>query len=452
MKDKRSGRPLDPYEEQYQRQLERYYQMAGDNGGEVDLQPGSIDDAFAEEYPQSGGTEQGYYGGEQPADRPRRKKSGKRPAPSDSRRSARSRSGKGSGGKKSSKKKKAKAADRKSGYHGEQLQFGGHKNREKEKKHPIRSFFRTVFVLLLAAFIGVNFLLYRYISLVNIRERGERTYTSGSLSSPKVTNILLIGSDTRSENEFGRTDSMILLSVNSSKKTVTMTSFMRDMYVEIHGRNHNGEEIDFWDKLNAAYVYGGAELLMDTIEYNFDISVDDYVYIDFFAFVDIVDAIGGIEVEVSDEEAEGMKPPMSEQNKIMGLPKGTDYLEHGGKLRLNGNQALAYARLRYVGNADFQRTERQRAVIGKIIEKVKKSDPLTINRFAKTTFSNLTSNMSKAELMIMAYRGVFSMKYEMKSLRLPADGSYSYGMHGDQSTLDVDLDACRQLLKDEIYG
>lgn len=460
MNDQRkNNRPVDPYEEQYRRQLEQFSRIAGDDGGDVDLQTVGIDDAFADEYPSGGTSEQDYYGGGQSYERPRQKsRSDKRKKSSGSRPKKKSSRSSDSGRKKSSKKKKAKSKrDEKQQKRSrdEKLQFGGHKGgreMEHEKSHPIRSFFRTVITLLLVAFIGLNLLLYYYIGMVNVRERGTRTYTGGGLSSPSVTNILLIGSDTRSESDYGRTDSMILLSVNSSKKTITMTSFMRDMYVEIKGRNHNGEDIDFWDKLNAAYVYGGPELLMDTIEYNFDVSVDDYVYIDFFAFVDIVDAIGGIEVDVTDAEAEGMKPPMYEQNKILGQDRNTDILSHGGKLNLNGNQALAYARLRYVGNADFQRTERQREVIGKIINKVKKSDPLTINRFMKVSLSNLSTNMGKGEMMLMAYRAIFSLKYEIKSLRLPADNTFSYGTHGGQSTLDVDLDACRELLKNEIYS
>lgn len=215
--------------------------------------------------------------------------------------------------------------------------------------------------------------------MVNKVQRGQRMNTDASMNSSDVRNILLIGSDTRNADERGRTDSMILLSINSTTKEITMTSFMRDMYVNIKGIDADGNDIDTWSKLNAAYVYGGAELLMDTIEYNFDIAVDDYVYIDFLSFVDIVDAVGGIELDISDEEAEGMKPPMAEQNKLLGNKKGTDYLDKGGKkLHVNGNQALAYARLRYVGNADFQRTERQRTVITKIIEKAKSSDPLTM--------------------------------------------------------------------------
>ncbi len=486
-RNKNNSRPVDPYEEQYQRQLEQFSRMAGESGGEVDLNMGSIDDAFAG-YEDSGSSYQSPQGNYQPqgsyqpqekyptqGDRPknsgrpvsrqrptaapatRRTRPQEQPPVRESREVCRAPKKKAAPPKsKPGKKavKKAKPVRREKQYNGEELQFGRHKDGEQtyEKSHPIRSFFKTVIILLLVMFIGLNALLYYYISLVEQRGRGERTFTGGSLNSSSVTNILLIGSDTRNADEFGRTDTMILLSVNKSKKTVTMTSFMRDMYVEIKGKNHNGEDVDLWDKLNSAYVYGGAELLMDTIEYNFDISVDDYVYVDFFSFIEIVDSIGGIEVNVTDEEAAGMEPPMREQNKYLGQAGSTDLLSHGGELNLNGNQALAYARLRYVGNADFRRTERQREVISKIIDKVKSSDPLTVNRFAKTVFSNLTTNMSRADMTLMAYKAVFSLNYEMKSLRLPAEGDYSYGMHGDQSTLDVDIDACRELLRQELYS
>ena len=488
-RNKNGSRPLDPYEEQYRQQLEQFSRLAGsDDDGEVDLSMGSIDDAFAGEY-QRGSGEQPYsgqyassrdgdiyrQGGNEPrrnvrsengnvrrqreygeAPQPRREQeTGKRKAkPVNKTPSPKRDKKEGSVNSRPPKQRKSTHVRNEKHYNGEELQFGGHSGGNipaHEKKHPVRTFFKTAFFVLFALFIGLNGLLYYYTGLVHRRGHGDRSFTSGSLKSSNVTNILMIGSDTRDENEYGRTDSMILMSINKTNKTVTMTSFMRDMYVEIKGKNTYGEEVDFWDKLNAAYVYGGAELLMDTLEYNFDISVDDYVYVDFFAFVDIVDSLGGIEVDVTDEEAWGMEDPMREQNRILGQPGSTDLLDHGGKLNLNGNQALAYARLRYVGNADFQRTERQREVIGKIIDKAKRSDPLTLNRFAKAVCSNLSTNMSRADMMLAAYKVVFSLNYEMRSLRLPAEGDYGYGIHGDQSTLDVDLDACRELLRKELY-
>ncbi len=318
------------------------------------------------------------------------------------------------------------------------------KKMNEKKKSPVKRFFKWLIIILLILLILAELLVYRYVSLVNVVDTGKRLYTNASMHDDNIMNVLVIGSDSRSIDERGRTDSMILLSIDKKKDKMTMTSFMRDMYVEIP---NNG-----WNKLNAANVYGGPELLMDTIELNFDVRVDKYVYIDFYSFVDIVDAVGGIEIEISDEEAEGMEAPMAEQNNIMNKPKGTDYLSKGGKLTLNGNQALAYARLRYVGNADFERTQRQRTVMNKIKEKAVTFNPVKLDKFAKASLSHVTTNMSKMEMQILANRLPFIMKYDTKELRVPDEDMYSYGSHDGQSTLDVDFDACKQLLNQNIYG
>lgn len=317
--------------------------------------------------------------------------------------------------------------------------------REMKGGSAVSRFFRGLFIILLVLILLMQLLIFRYISLVNYVPTGERQVTTASLYSSDVTNVLLIGSDTRNEDEPGRTDSMMILSINRANKDITITSLMRDCYVEIPGQG--------WNKLNAAYRFGGAELLMDTIALNFDIKVDRYAYVSFFSFIEIVDAVGGIEVDLSDEEAEGMTAPMAEQNKYLGNKKGTDYLKKGGKgVHLNGNQALAYARLRYVGNADFERTERQRTVITKIVEKAKKLDPLALDNFIKVCCGELTTNMNKGEMYVFFYKLLFSMKYENKQLRIPPEDAYSYGDHDGMSTLDVDFDACRKILQQEIYN
>ncbi|WP_295212898.1 LCP family protein [Ruminococcus sp.] len=449
----------DYYEQEYQRQLDEFQRMQGGGQSGNDLHFEQYDDyydeGYAEDYqdhPQYDQNRQGSYNSS--------KRSQQRQQSSGQNRQTRQPQKNRSTQNRNSRNRDLQFGSNNTARNGQNanrsntksnINSKGKKKMEK-KRHPIRTFFKVLIIIILVLFILANVLLWRYISMVNTVEGGERTVTNASMQSANVRNILVIGSDTRSASERGRTDSMILLSINSKTKEITMTSFMRDMYVEIKGKDADGNDIDTWDKMNAAYVYGGAELLMDTIEYNFDIAVDDYVYIDFYSFVDIVDAIGGIEIKISDEEAEGMKPPMAEQNKILGNKKGTDYLDQGGTLLLNGNQALAYARLRYVGNADFERTERQRTVITKIIEKVKSSSPLTIDKFAKASMSNLTTNMSKTELYALAYKALFSMNYEINSLRIPADGDYSYGDHNGQSTLDVDFENCKTLLRETIYG
>ena len=304
--------------------------------------------------------------------------------------------------------------------------------------------FKFVFAILLVLLLLMQVLILRYISSVNTVKTGNRSVTDVSLDAKEVTNILLIGSDTRNEDERGRTDSMILLSINRKTNETTMTSLMRDCYVEIPGNGYN--------KLNAAYKLGGAELLMDTIALNFDVKVDRYVYISFFSFINIVDAAGGIELDISDEEAAGMTDPMAEQNKYLGYKKGTDYLSHGGNaMHVNGNQALAYARLRYVGNADFERTDRQRTVINRIIEKAKRLDPLALDNFIRVSCGELTTNMSKAELYVLFYKLLFSLGYDMNELRIPVEGSYTYGTHDGQSTLDVDFDACTEAIREKVY-
>lgn len=313
-----------------------------------------------------------------------------------------------------------------------------------KRKSPVKRFFKWLIIILLLLVIIAELLIHRYVNMINVVDTGERLYTNASMHDDDILNILIIGSDSRSVEEQGRTDSMILLSIKKDTKEIVMTSLMRDMYVEIP---NNG-----WSKLNATNVYGGPELLMDTIELNFDVRVDKYIYIDFYSFVDIVDAVGGIELEISDEEAQGMKAPMAEQNKIMGNPKGTDYLTSGGKLQVNGNQALAYARLRYVGNADFERTERQRTVISKIMEKAVTFNPIKLDKFAKASLSHITTNMTKLELQLLANKAPFILRYDTEQLRIPEEGMYSYGSHDGQSTLDVDFSACRNALKQKIYS
>ena len=127
-------------------------------------------------------------------------------------------------------------------------------------------------------------------------------------------------------------------------------------------------QFDEGNRLNSAYWHGGCEYLEQCIEDYFGIQIDRYARVNFYSFIDIVETVGGIDMEVSKAEAEGMKKPMAEQNKYLKNKKGTDYIsddifagksdEDKVKLHLNGNQALAFARLRYVGNSDYERTER----------------------------------------------------------------------------------------------
>ncbi len=372
----------------------------------------------------------------------------------------------GSVKKSSSGKKKKKKGSSRPDVHidrSQPLQFGMSSNKKKggetavKKRSPVKRVLVILLIIILVLILFVQIMIFRYMSKVTYRETGERHFTTASLRSDDIMNILLIGSDTRDSSERGRTDSLILLSVDQKKKRTTMTSFMRDCYVTLPDYDLDGDGRFYGEgdkcKLNAAYVYGGAELLMDTIEYNFDVAVDKYVYIDFFAFIDIIDAVGGIDLDITDEEAVGMQDPMREQNRYLKNDYGTDYLTKGGKgMHLNGNQALGYARLRYVGNADFQRTERQRIVISKLIETAKSSGIFKLDKFASAVCSHIETNLTKWEFYKLIYRVPFIIKYETKQLRIPGDDEYSYGTGWDgSSVLTVDFPGVIETLNREIY-
>lgn len=269
---------------------------------------------------------------------------------------------------------------------------------------------------------------------------------SQPISDENVMNILLIGEDLRDteEDNRGNTDVMMLISINKSNKTITMTSLMRDMYVYLDGYESN--------KLNSAYWHEGSELLEKTIENYFGVGIDRYVMVNFYTFIDIVDAVGGIDIDVKLDEAEGMKDPMDEQNKYLGNKHDTDYLTKGGMQHLNGNQALAYARLRYVGNADFERTQRQRRVINEIISKAKSLSLFELDKLANKVFPQVNTDLTNGELASLLYNAFDFMNYDIQEVRIPADGYYTNEVIDQMDVLMPDYAANAAIMQKIIYG
>jgi len=139
----------------------------------------------------------------------------------------------------------------------------------------------------------------------------EQNQEEATISDDDVINILLIGIDSRSDNDSGRSDSMILFSINNKSKKITITSIMRDIYVSIPGVHNN--------RINTAYAYGRASLLLKTIKQNFNIAIDKYVSVNFYSYMDIVDAIGGLELEISADEINVMNDYINEIKDSNGL-------------------------------------------------------------------------------------------------------------------------------------
>jgi len=259
-----------------------------------------------------------------------------------------------------------------------------------------------------------------------------------------VYNILLIGSDSRKGGARGRSDSMILISINKKAKTITTTSILRDIYLKIPGRETG-------NRINAAFAYGGADLLLDTIRQNFRIRVDKYVIIDFYAFIDMVDSVGGITVEVSEEDIPVINGYVRELNKLTGQDEELDCLTEAGKLLLNGKQALGYARNRYVGS-DFARTARQRKVLEQLFEKVKQLKLTAIKDLADKVLPKITTNLKEGELLSLILSLPSYIKYDIKQVTIPAAGSYKDVKIRGMAVLAIDFEKNIKLLHESIYG
>ncbi|WP_049962963.1 LCP family protein [Ruminococcus sp. HUN007] len=323
------------------------------------------------------------------------------------------------------------------------------KSRNRRKKSRAGLFVRLFIVALISLFLIYSSVALYYISKVTPLEvSGDYVNDPETmLYSSEIKNILIIGEDTRDTSTRGLSDSMILLSINNKKKRFQMTSFMRDIYTEIDGC---GE-----DKLNAAYAYGGAELLKDTIEDNFKIRIDGCVTVNFQAVAHLVDAVGGVQITVSAEEAHAVNEILySEVNELMGDDPNDGFLpEAEGTFLMNGKQALSYSRIRYIGDADFERTQRQRTVITQMMKRIKKIRPSQFSKSMSEAVKYIGSDMSVTDMYLMSlYLPFIAGRYEIEQLRVPAEGTWSFDETWDgMSILTVDFYANTEYLRNNIY-
>ncbi|MCM1308813.1 MAG: LCP family protein [Butyrivibrio sp.] len=248
----------------------------------------------------------------------------------------------------------------------------------------------------------------------------------------EIYNILLIGSDTREQYDTGRSDTMMLISINREQKRIVATSFLRDLYVKLPQRGY--------DKINAAYAWGGVEMLLDTLEYNFSLHIDKYISVDFFSFVKVVDILGGIDVDVQEDELFWCNQYIHASNLLLGEPEHSDYLEgaDGTPRHLSGKQALAYSRFRYVGNGDFTRTERQRKVINIIFDKMKKINAKTLIELLDSILPMVTTNIPTGEFLELIAILPEISRYDIISWSIP-DDSYKYLTIDGVSSIGIDF-------------
>lgn len=209
------------------------------------------------------------------------------------------------------------------------------------------------------------------------------------------TNIALFGIDNRSTGKYesGNSDCIMIASINNDTKEVRLISVYRDSFLAV-------DDDDNLRKLNAAYAKGGPTGAVAALNKNLDLDIKEYVAVDFNAVMEVVDALGGIELGISSKEAETMKIYINEMNEVMGT-NGTA-VSGPGLQTVNGIQALAYCRDRYSGGDDYGRTERQRTVISKIVEKAKAASLPTLNKVIDKLFPDISTSLSSSEILGLA--------------------------------------------------
>ena len=251
-----------------------------------------------------------------------------------------------------------------------------------------------------------------------------------------IINVLLVGQDRRPGDGRMHSDAMIFCTLNKATNTLTMTSFMRDMWVYIP--DHYNQRI------NVPYMVGGFPLLNETLDYNFGVSADYNVEVDFNGFMTAIDIVGGVEVELTKKEADYLNKYGNwdiEGNNNWTLVEGNNLL--------TGSQALAYSRIRAIGD-DFQRTNRQRTVLTALIEKAKTLNVSEIYNLVKSVLPLVSTDMTNSEIMALVVE-VLPMLGDLKvvSQRIPLDGEFSFANKGGASVIELsksNFDAAKELL------
>lgn len=324
------------------------------------------------------------------------------------------------------------------------------KNRKKKraKKRKIRMIISGILIVLALCAIGLLFITEHMFDQINYIESDDETIASaqginGLIPNQldRVINIVLIGEEAMNDDQ-GRSDSMMLATINPEDGSLKITSMMRDMYVDIPGYGKS--------KLNAAFHYGGGELLVETISQTFDIDIDGYIKVDFDSFEEVIDELGGVEITLTADEAEYLNT-----TNYISDPENRTVTE--GVNLMNGNQALGYCRVRYETASDgerddFGRTYRQRQVLEAIFDQYKSSNPLTMYSIGSEIMSYLTTDITKQELVDYMATALACKSDGLETFRIPVSNGYTNETINGADVLVIDQELNTQELKDFING
>ncbi len=269
-------------------------------------------------------------------------------------------------------------------------------------------------------------------------------------------NILLLGSDERSLTESARTDSMIICSINMQTGQVKLTSIMRDLAVYFGNLGSNSATY----RINAANYFGGERLAMKTVNECFGMNIDKYVRVNFYGFQQIAQMLGGIDIDITEAEMEEINYRIQEQ-WYEAMQEGVDestlpnelLTTYGANTHLDGRQTLAYARIRHMDGGDYARAERQRKVLGLLLQKLDGKGSAELISIGLEAMKHMTTNLSIDEIVSVALKVLSSDHSNIDSFRLPINNSYKQETRNNQDMLyDCDWSSNASSLYTFIYG
>ena len=266
------------------------------------------------------------------------------------------------------------------------------------------------------------------------------------IKSKMVDNILLIGRDSINRNGPARSDSMIILTIDNLNKQLKLTSLARDTLVKIPNKGY--------EKLNHAYAYGKEDLLLKTINENFDLNINNYAVVDFKSFAEIVDILGGVEVNINEKEIEHLNKFIKVCYDLNNENKGNEeYINKLGINNLNGYQALAYARIRKIDTI-YKRDARQREILTNLAHKMSNTSITNYVSIIKTVLNYVDVNISFDKMMKLAFSAHEMASYDIKQMEFPLEDYREEGrINGDgQYVVKWNVDKNIEVLHNFIYG
>ena len=255
-----------------------------------------------------------------------------------------------------------------------------------------------------------------------------------------ITNIALFGIDAE-DGEAGRSDSIMIATIDTHNKKLKLTSIMRDSYVNIDGHG--------LDKINHAYAFGKAQLAIKTLNENFDLNIQNFVAVNFSSLPKIIDKIGGIELDIDSEELEYINSYIRNVNTINNT--NSPSIASSGIQHVDGTQAMAYCRIRYTSGGDYKRTERHREVLSKIFEKILSMSPTTYPSLLNDLLPMVSTNLDGSEIMELGNKILKIGNTTLEQERFPRDGYCEGQMINGVYYLTFDKETTVNQLHDYIF-